>query len=109
MADVAGGTRRIEKVLMYMPKPTSLSLTFDCWSLGLEACSVIGMRLPRLMTGNAAALAEAQLMVSEKMEAVATLQWKMMTGGLGTSGPAMLDASLAHYRKAVRKNKHRLA
>ena len=62
-----------------MREPTSLSLTFDCWNLGLEACSVIGMRLPRLMTGQ-----------------------------LGTSGPAMLDASVAHYRKAVRRNQRRL-
>jgi hypothetical protein len=91
-----------------MREPTSLSLTFDCWHLGLEACSVIGMRLPRLMTGNAAAIAEAQLMVSEKVEAAARLQWKMMTGRLGTSGPAMLNASVAHYRKAVRKNQRRL-
>jgi len=91
-----------------MREPTSLSLTFDCWNLGLEACSVIGMRLPRLMTGNATAMAEAQLMVSEKLDAVARLQWKMMTGQLGTSGPAMLDASVAHYRKAVRRNQRRL-
>lgn len=92
-----------------MRNPTSLSLTFDCWSLGLEACSVIGMRLPRLMVGNAAAMAEAHLMVSEKVEAAAMLQWKMMTGGLGTSAPAMLNASVAHYRKAVRKNQRRLS
>jgi hypothetical protein len=91
-----------------MREPTSLSLTFDCWNLGLEACSVNGKRLPRLMTGNAAAMAEAQLMVSEKLDAVARLQWKMMTGQLGTSGPAMLDASVAHYRKAVRRNQRRL-
>lgn len=70
---------------------------------------MIGMRLPRLMVGNAAAMAEAQLMVSEKVEAAAMLQWKMMTGGLGTSPPAMLNASVAHYRKAVRKNQRRLS
>jgi len=92
-----------------MPRPTSLSLAFDCWSLSLEACSVIAMRLPKLMTGNAAAMAEAQLMIREKVEAAAMLQWKMMRGGPGTSGPAVLDTSVAHYRKAVRRNRRRLA
>ncbi|QCB37282.1 hypothetical protein E5554_05195 [Sphingobium sp. PAMC28499] len=92
-----------------MRTASSLSLTFDCWSLGLEAWSVIGMRLPRLMSGNASAMAEAQLMVREKMEAAALLQWKFMTGSLGASAPAMMSASVTHYRKAVRKNRRRLA
>lgn len=75
----------------------------------MEASSVIGMRLPRLMAGNAAAMTEAQRMVSEKVEAAALLQWKLMTGGLGQSGPAVMRASVAHYRKAVRKNRRRLS
>lgn len=48
-------------------------------------------------------------MVSEKMEAVAALQWKLMTGTLGTSSPAVASASVAHYRKAVNKNRRRLS
>lgn len=75
----------------------------------MEAGSVIGMRLPRLLTGDAAALAEARLMVSEKMEAAAALQWALMTGGLGTSVPGAVGASISHYRKAVGKNRRRLS
>lgn len=103
------GTHAAGRPYSGMRTPSSLSLTFDCWSLGLEACSVVGMRLPRLMAGNAAAMAEAQLMVREKVEAAALLQWKFMTGSLGSSPPAMMTASVTHYRKAVRKNRRRLA
>ncbi|MHA6769988.1 hypothetical protein [Sphingobium ummariense] len=91
-----------------MRKTDPVSLTLDCWSLGMEAWSVVGMRVPRLMTGDPAALVEAQRMVTEKVEAAALLQWKMMTGGLGGSVPAMLGGSVAHYRAAVRKNRRRL-
>lgn len=70
---------------------------------------VIGQRLSRLMAGDAAAVREAQLMVTEKVAAVAMLQWKAMTGDLGHTSPQILDASLRHYRNAVRKNQRRLS
>lgn len=92
-----------------MKKNDPLSLAMDSWSLGLEAWAVIGMRMPRLMSGDVAAATEAQLMVSEKLEAAASLQWKLMTGGLGTTTEAVVGSSLAHYRKAVRKNHRRLS
>lgn len=91
-----------------MSKTDPMSLALDCWSLGIESCSVIGMRLPRLMTGDPAAMLEAQRMVSEKVEAAASLQWKLMTGTLGTTAPTVLGASVAHYRKVVRSNRRRL-
>lgn len=92
-----------------MRNRSSLTLPLDYWSLGLEAASVIGMRIPRLMAGDASALAEAQLMVSEKIETAARLQWKLMTGGFGSSGPAVMNGSIDHYRKAVRRNQRRLS
>ncbi|WP_216360156.1 hypothetical protein [Sphingobium yanoikuyae] len=69
----------------------------------------MGMRVPRLMKGDAAAVTEAQLMISEKIEAAAQLQWKLFTGELGHMPPALLDGSVAHYRKAVRRNRRRLS
>ncbi|EZP71615.1 hypothetical protein BV96_02352 [Sphingomonas paucimobilis] len=81
----------------------------DSWRLGMEAWTVIGLRMPRLLAGNPAALAEAQLMVGEKIEAAAALQWMAMTGALGFTPGEAMRASVAHYRKGVGKNRRRLA
>jgi hypothetical protein len=85
------------------------SLAFDSWSLGLEASSVIGLRMMKFAAGGPAAQAEAELMISEKMAAGLTLPMLAMTGQLGASGPAIAAGSLAHLRKKVRANRRRLA
>jgi len=85
------------------------SLAFDSWSLGLEASTVIGLRMMKLAAGGAAAQAEAQLMVGEKVATGMTLPMLAMTGQLGASGPAIAAGSLAHLRKKVRANRRRLA
>jgi hypothetical protein len=85
------------------------TLAFDSWSLGLEASSVIGLRMMKLAAGGAAAQAEAQLMVGEKLATSMTLPMLAMTGQLGASGPAIAAGSLAHLRKKVRANRRRLA
>ena len=85
------------------------SLAFDSWSLGLEASTVIGLRMMKLAAGGAAAQAEAQLMVGEKVSTSMTLPMLAMTGQLGASGPAIAAGSLAHLRKKVRANRRRLA
>jgi hypothetical protein len=61
------------------------------------------------MTGDAAAAPETRHMVSEKVEAATTLQIKLMTGALGTNAHDVAAASVAYYRKDVRKNKQRLS
>lgn len=83
-------------------------LAIDSWRLGMEAWTVIGLRVPRLLTGDAAAMVEAQRMVVEKIEAAGQLQWRAMTGTLGATPHAAMAASVAHVRKAVRKNRTRL-
>lgn len=88
--------------------PDWMSLAFDGWRLGAEASAVIAMRMAKIATGDAAAIAEAQRMVSEKIEAAALLQWKAMTGGLGTTPERQAKATIGHYRKAVGKNRRRL-
>jgi len=85
------------------------SLAFDSWSLGIEASAVIGLRMMKLAAGGAAAQAEAQLMVGEKVAASMTLPMLTMTGQLGASGPAIAAGSLAHLRRKVRANRRRLA
>lgn len=77
--------------------------------LGMEASSVIVSRLSRLAVGDATAMAEAQLMVSEKIEAAARLNWLAMTGGLGATPRTAAHRIVKHYRKAVSKNHRRLS
>ncbi|WP_246152487.1 hypothetical protein [Sphingomonas montanisoli] len=85
-----------------------MDLAFSGWSLGLEASSVIAMRLTRLAAFDAAAFVEARLMVVEKIEAAAQLQGKALTGGLGVTPVSVAHGSLAHYRAGVAKNRRRL-
>jgi len=84
------------------------SLAFDSWSLTLEASTVIGLRLAKLARMDAEAMAEAHRMVAEKVEAVADLQMKAMTGQLGSDHHKVARATIAHYRKAVGRNRRRL-
>jgi hypothetical protein len=91
-----------------MQKINPFGLAFDSWRLGLEAWTVIGLRIPKLLAGDPAAMVEAQRMVVEKIEAAGVLQWRAMTGGLGSSPHAAMQASVTHYRKAVGKNRRRL-
>jgi hypothetical protein len=86
-----------------------MNLAIDSWMLGVEATSVAASRLQRLAAGDAKAAAEAQLMVSEKIEALARLQWLALTGGLGSSPEVAAKRSIKHYRKAVAKNRRRFA
>ena len=92
-----------------MQKINPFDLALDSWQLGLEAWTVISLRIPRLLTGNRAAALEAQRMIVEKIEAVGILQWRAVTGNLGASPDAAMRNSIAHYRKAVGRNRRRLA
>jgi len=86
-----------------------LRIGMDAWSLGLEASSVIGLRTLKIAAGGPAAEAEAQRMVSEKVDAAMALQIKAMTGGLGFTPPGAAAKTLAHYRRKVRANRRRLS
>jgi len=86
-----------------------LRLSFDAWSLALESQAVIGLRTLKLAGGGAAAMAEAQLMVDEKVEAGLALQVKALTGGLGATAPDAAARTMAHYRRKVRANRRRLS
>ena len=85
------------------------SLAFDSWALGLEASTVIGLRMMKLAAGGPAAQAEAQLMVSEKLAAGLALQTLAATGKWGATGPAIASGSLTHLRRKVRANRRRLS
>lgn len=85
-----------------------LRVGFDAWTLGLEAQTVVGLRLLKLAAGGAAAEAEARRMVSEKAEAAAALQAMALTGALGFTAPAATAKAMRHVRRKVRANRRRL-
>jgi len=84
-------------------------MVWDAWAMGLEASTVIGLRTMKIAAGGAAAQAEIDLMVGEKMTAAMTLPMLAMTGQLGTNGPAVAAGSISHLRKKVRANRRRLS
>ncbi len=84
------------------------TLGFDTWALAVEAQGVISSRLERISRGDAGALFESQLMVTEKIASSAALMAMAMTGGLGTTPYSSARRTVSHYRKAVDKNRRRL-
>jgi hypothetical protein len=82
---------------------------FDAWSLGVEASTVIGLRLLKIGCGGPAAGAEAQQMIEEKIESGLALQSMALTGRLGLTANSVARKTLAHYRLKVRANRRRLA
>lgn len=85
------------------------NLALDTWLLAADSAAVIWLRLGKLALFDAAAFAEAQLMVEEKVEAALLLNWQALTGQLGISHHGMTRKSLAHYRRAVAANRKRLS
>jgi hypothetical protein len=81
----------------------------DAWSLGLEASAVMGLRALKIAQGAAAGQAEAQRMVSEKLEAAMALQVQALTGGLGITPAGATARTIAHYRRKVKANRRRLS
>ena len=82
--------------------------SFDAWSLGLEASSVIALRMFKIGAGGAAAEAEMRRMVSEKIDSGVAIQAMAMAGGLGLTAHGAARKTLAHYRRKVRANRRRL-
>ena len=76
-------------------------LGFDTTMLALESQTVIGLRLAKLATGGAAAQAEAQRMVSEKVLAAGQAAVTLGTGG-------STHTVLKSYRRKVGANRRRL-
>jgi hypothetical protein len=85
-----------------------LKLGYGAFQLGLEAQSVVALRLMKLTVGDAAAVAESQLMVSEKITAAMVASSHLAIGLMSGSGVNGARKAQAHYRKAVRANRRRL-
>lgn len=83
-------------------------LSLDAWRLAAESQTVIGLRLAKLASGDAAAAAEAQLMISEKIAAAAEVQTQMFTAALAGTSHLAPRRAMAHYRRKVGANRRRL-
>ena len=77
-----------------------LKLANDATLLAIEAQTVVGLRLGQIAMGRGT-LAENQLMVTEKMQALADTATLMATGG-------SVHQVVKGYRKKVRANTKRL-
>jgi hypothetical protein len=83
-------------------------LGLDAWSLGMEASTVIALRTMKIAAGGAAGEAEAQRMITEKIDAAFDLQARALTGRLGGSVEEATAKTVSHYRRAIRANRRRL-
>ena len=91
-----------------MPNPW-LTLCFNMMRLGLEAQTVIALRMMRLAAGGAAAQSEATRMVSEKAGAALEAGFAAATlAAVGATHPAIGRKVVSGYRKQVRANRRRL-
>lgn len=79
-----------------------------CWLLGAESAMVIPLRLTRLAAGGTVARKEAELMVSEKIEAHGRLANVLADGGLGDGPQAIAGGVVSYYLAYVRGNRRRL-
>jgi hypothetical protein len=79
-------------------------------NLGLEAQHVIALRLMRLGQGGPNALAEAQRMISDKIDAALEAQAETARAFLsGRTSHAHARRCVAIYRRRVETNRKRLA
>jgi hypothetical protein len=85
-----------------------LRIGTDAWLLGMEASTVMGLRMMKLAAGGTAAESEARRMVGEKIDAGLDLHAKAVTGALGFTPHGAASKSISHYRRAVRANRRRL-
>ena len=86
------------------------SMLMDLSRLAFESNMVISMRMMRLAGGDQKAMAEAHLMVAEKIETASALAIENSFAlATGSSLHSVGKSSIATYRKAVRANHKRLS
>lgn len=91
-----------------MPTANSQRVTLDPISFGADVASVIALRLMRIAAGGRAGRKEARLMVSEKIAALAHVQFSLASGAYGYTLQSMALGAGDHYARAVRTNRKRL-
>jgi hypothetical protein len=84
------------------------SLSRDAMMLGLEAQSVIGLRMMKAAMGGEAAQREAALMVTEKAQAMVDAQRVLAESVLSGQPHLGPGRAVALYRQRVQANQRRL-
>ena len=91
-----------------MPTANSQRVTLDPISFGADVASVMALRVIRIAAGGQAGRKEARLMVTEKMAALAHVQFSLASGAYGYTLQSMAQGAGDHYARAVRSNRKRL-
>jgi hypothetical protein len=87
-----------------------LDVALKAMQLGVDAQSVMALRMIRLAAGGAQAQSEAQRMVLEKIAAVAEVQTAIASAILdGHEDHVVASKALGAFDKRVRANKRRLS
>lgn len=87
-----------------------LGLALKAFELGIEAQSVIALRMMRLAAGGARGRAEANRMVAEKVGALAEAQTAAAAAILTGRGRKVVAGKVLNtYKKRVRANRRRLS
>jgi hypothetical protein len=87
-----------------------LVLSLRAIQIGVEAQTVVALRLMRLAGGGADAQDEAQRMVTEKIAALAEAQTAAVSAFLNGDRDHMVAAkALGAFKKRIRANKRRLS
>lgn len=95
---------------MRHPTATPAAAMMDALMLGLEAQSVVALRLWRLSGGGTAAALEAQRMIVEKVDALWRAQLAASLAlARGDGGEAAAAAAMRPIRRVVRANRRRLS
>lgn len=81
----------------------------DLCALSVEASAVVWLRSLRLAIGGPEAVAEAGLMVGEKIAAQQDLAGQLLAGKLGASPLAATAKVTRHFLKGVRATRRRLS
>ena len=84
------------------------SLSRDTMMLGLEAQSVIGLRMIKAVMGGESAQREAALMITEKAQALVDAQLVFAESALAGQPHLAPGRAVALYRKRVQANQRRL-
>ena len=87
-----------------------LALSFKVFQLGIEAQSVVALRMMRLASGGAGTQAEMGRMMGEKAAAVTEAQFAAATAAVaGSKDHVIAGKALKVFRKRVRANRRRLS
>ncbi|HET6972063.1 MAG TPA: hypothetical protein VFH92_13120 [Phenylobacterium sp.] len=86
-----------------------LRLNLGLMQLSAEASGVVALRMMKLAAGGAAATAEAERMVAEKLTAAAEVQAQAWASALSGAGHLAPQRAVTQVRRKVRANYRRLS